>query len=238
MRRLWGLAHLWFFSAGTPQLRLPHRSRFSGKLETDGNVHQFPFVEELGNAPRFPENRHLLYFLFQLPNPFLQELPLWFLLGQRQRLLIRRLSLSCPAEPAVHICAGGMRQVIICQFAMFQHRVDMRQTGFWTIAHRDCNGTIELYNRRRLNSYQSVVKRNNLPPVGRSDRFRLRMNGRNRSLQCVGAEVAGLPLVLQGSLQQCHSLRDLLPVPERTILALQQNQLSGRRGSRGVTGFL
>ena len=110
----------------------------------------------------------------------------------------------------------------------------MRQTGLWTIAHGNGHGTIELYNRRRLNSYQLVVKRNNLPPVGRSDRFRLRMNGRNRSLQCVGAEAAGL----QGFLQQCHSLRDLLPVPERAILVLQQNQLSGRRGSRGATGFL
>ncbi len=45
-------------------------------------------------------------FLFQLPNPLLQELPLWFLLGQRQSFLIRGPSLSCPAEPAVHICAG------------------------------------------------------------------------------------------------------------------------------------
>jgi len=75
-----------------------------------------------------------------------------------------------------------MRQVIIAQFAIFQHRVDMRQTGLWTIAHRNGHGTIELYHWRRLNSYQLVVKRNNLPPVGRSDRFRLRMNCRNRSL--------------------------------------------------------
>jgi hypothetical protein len=63
---------------------------------------------------------------------------------------------------------------------MFQHRVDMRQTGLWTTAHGNCHGTIQLYNWRRLNSYQLVVKRNNLPPVGRSDRFRLGMNGRNR----------------------------------------------------------
>ena len=91
-------------------------------------------------------------FLFQLSNPLLQELPLWFLLGQRQRLLIRSTSLGCPAQPAAHICTGGMRQVIICQFAMFQHRVDMRQTGLWTIAHCNRHGTIELYNRRRLNS--------------------------------------------------------------------------------------
>jgi len=45
-------------------------------------------------------------FLFQLPNPRLQELPLGFLLGQRQSFLIRGTSLSGPAEPAVHICAG------------------------------------------------------------------------------------------------------------------------------------
>src|ERR1700723_1376011 len=129
-------------------------------------------------------------FLFQLPNPLLQELPLWFLLGQRQSLLIRRPSLSCSAEPAVHIRTGGMRQVIIRQFALFQHRADMGQTGLWTFAHCNGDGTIELYNWRRLNSYQSVVKRNNLPPVGPSDRFRLCMNGRDRSLQCVRAEAA------------------------------------------------
>src|SRR2546425_510750 len=80
--------------------------------------------------------------LFQLPNPLLQELPLWFLLGQRQSFLIRGPSLGCPAEPAVHICAGGMRQVIICQFASFHHRVDKRQTGLWAIAHGNCNRTI------------------------------------------------------------------------------------------------
>ena len=56
---------------------------------------------------------------------------------------------------------------------MFQHRIDMRQTGLWTIAHGNCHGTIELYNWRRLNSYQSVVKRNNLPPVSRSDQLPL-----------------------------------------------------------------
>jgi hypothetical protein len=81
-------------------------------------------------------------FLFQLPNPLLQELPLRFLLGQRQSFLIRGPGLSCPTEPAVHICTGGMRQVIICQFAMLQQRVDMRQTGLWTIALCNCHGTI------------------------------------------------------------------------------------------------
>src|SRR5438876_7797163 len=81
---------------------------------------------------------------------------------------------------------------IICQFAMFQHRVDLRQTSLWTIAHCYGHGTIQQYNWRRLDSYQVVVKRNNLPPVGQSDRLRLRMNSRDRSLQCVGTEAAGL----------------------------------------------
>ena len=97
---------------------------------------------------RQAENRQLSQFLFQLPNPLLQELPLWFLLGQCQSFLIRGPRLSCPAKPAVHIGAGRMRQIVICQFALFQHRVDMRQTGLWTIAHCNCHGTIELYNWR------------------------------------------------------------------------------------------
>jgi hypothetical protein len=46
------------------------------------------------------------HFLFQLPNPLLQELPFRFLLRQRQSFLVRGPSLSGPAEPAVHICAG------------------------------------------------------------------------------------------------------------------------------------
>src|SRR6202034_172669 len=45
-------------------------------------------------------------FLFQLPNPLSQELPLWSLLGQRQSFLIRGPSLGRPAEPAVHIGTG------------------------------------------------------------------------------------------------------------------------------------
>ena len=96
------------------------------------------------------ENRQVSQILFQLPDPLLQELPLRFLLGQRQSFLISRPSLSSPAEPAAHICTGGMRQVVIRQFALFQHRVDMRETGLWTISHGNGHGSIELYNRRRL----------------------------------------------------------------------------------------
>ena len=57
-------------------------------------------------SSQYPHRLLTSLFLFQLPNPLLQELPLWFLLGQRQSFLIRGPSLSCPAEPAVHICTG------------------------------------------------------------------------------------------------------------------------------------
>jgi hypothetical protein len=42
----------------------------------------------VGRIPLFPNDAPSGYFLFQLPNPLLQELPLRFLLGQGQRLLI------------------------------------------------------------------------------------------------------------------------------------------------------
>jgi hypothetical protein len=44
--------------------------------------------------------------LFHLADPLLKELPLWFLLRQGQSFLISGPSLSCFAEPAVHICTG------------------------------------------------------------------------------------------------------------------------------------
>ncbi len=61
---------------------------------------------QTGRYPLLPKGAPPEFFLLQLPNPLLQELPLWFLLGQRQGFLISGPSLGCPAEPAVHICAG------------------------------------------------------------------------------------------------------------------------------------
>ena len=52
-----------------------------------------------------------------------------------------------------------MRQVVIGQFTMFQQRVDMRQTGRWTIAFGNCHGAIEMNYWRRPYSHQLVVKR-------------------------------------------------------------------------------
>ena len=54
------------------------------------------------------------------------------------------------------------------------------------------------------------------------------------SLQGVGAEAARL----EGSLRECRSLGDLLPVPESAVLLVEQNEFSGGRGSGGATGFL
>jgi hypothetical protein len=73
--------------------------------------------------PRYP--RKPKPFLFQLPNPLLQKLPLWFLVGSGPTPFHK----TPEPQPSCRTCRtyphGGMRQVIICQFAMFQHRVDM-----------------------------------------------------------------------------------------------------------------
>jgi hypothetical protein len=66
-------------------------------------------VGQTGRTPLFASDAPPDIFLFQLPNPLLQELPLWVLLGQRQSFPVRRPSLSGPAQPAVHIRTGGMR---------------------------------------------------------------------------------------------------------------------------------
>ncbi len=106
-------------------------------------------------------------FSSQLPNPLLRKLLLRFLLGQRPSFLIRRPGLSGPAQPAVHIRAGCMRQVVIGQFALRQDRVDLRQTGLRTVAHGNGYGAVEMHNRGRLDADQLVVERDNLTPVGR-----------------------------------------------------------------------
>ena len=56
--------------------------------------------------PLFPKDAPRDIFLFQLANALLQELPLGFLLGQRQSFLIRCPGLSDPAEPAAQLCTG------------------------------------------------------------------------------------------------------------------------------------
>ena len=136
-----------------------------------------------------------------------------------------------------------MRQVVVRQFAMCQDRVDMRQTSLWTIAHGNGHGTIEIYNRRRLNPYQLVVNRNNLPPVGRPGRFRLRMDGRNRSLQGVSTDAAGAEVTraeLTGeAIRLGRLLTELQPEPEVIgLLSLMLLQESRRAARMSPTGEL
>ena len=91
------------------------------------------------------------------------------------------------------------------------------------------HGAIQIYNWRRLEfPSQLVVKRNNLPPVSGRYRFRLRMNGCNRSLQCKSRS---------GGTAELSPPRPLLSAicsrfqSERSWFS-SKNQLSGRRGSR------
>jgi len=67
-----------------------------------------------------------------MPNPLLQELPLWFLLRQRQSFLIR--GPTSAVLPSLRTYPHGLNAPnSIRQFALFQHRVDLRQTSLWTI---------------------------------------------------------------------------------------------------------
>jgi hypothetical protein len=57
--------------------------------------------EKWGTRPLFSDRA-----TYQFLEPPRQKTALWFLLRQGERLFIRSASLSCPAEPAVHICTG------------------------------------------------------------------------------------------------------------------------------------
>jgi len=138
---------------------LPSRHSRTGRPEFDRTFEKKCFL-------------NLRAFLY-LPNPLLQELLLRLLLSQAPAP-----SHKTPGPQQSCQACGTYRHGLNapgnnCQFSMYQHRVNLRQTGLWTIAHGNCHGTVKTYNRRRLDLQQLVVKHNNLPPVGRSDRFRL-----------------------------------------------------------------
>jgi len=95
--------------------RVPTHSRVSNVWDQESiELPALPLIPETGmsgGTRRLATFNDLCVLLtslasFQLPNPLLEELPLWFLLGQRQSFLIGGPGLSRPAEPAVHIRTG------------------------------------------------------------------------------------------------------------------------------------
>src|SRR5208337_1055584 len=103
-----------------------------------------------------------------------------------------------------------MRQVIIGQFAMFQHRVDMRQTGLWTIAHCNCHGTIERKYAHETNQHGITPSLLEKVPVGPSGPSSARRTGSRApsSTVCVPALLLRFVLVKPG-----EQALTLIPVP-------------------------
>ena len=98
------------FCCGPVALPSPYRRTAGPEFDKSSKKFCFFRTLELCFAPGISTSASVSdeSFLFQPPNPLLQELPLWFLLGQRQSSRIRGPSLSYPAEPAVHICRADL----------------------------------------------------------------------------------------------------------------------------------
>jgi len=123
-----------------------------------------------------------------------------------------------------------VREVIIGEFLARQQAIDETKTPLWTFAHGDGNCAVEFHDRRWRNTKQPVVERSDLAPVRGCCRRSLGVNCRNGRLQGVGAETARS----KSALGERDAFGDLIPVPQRAILLLQQDQLSLRRDSSGA----
>src|ERR1700761_2682891 len=171
---------------------------------------------------------------FQFLQPPCEETTLRLLPSQRQCLLIRNTSLRNPPQPATQIRTGRVREVIIGKFLARQQTIDKAQTLLGSLPHRDGNCAVQFHHRRWLNTNQPVVEQRNLAPVRRRRRSSLSMNRRNGRLQRVRTETTRCKCPRR----QRDALRNLIPVPQQTILMLQQNQLPLRRASRRATRLL
>ena len=114
-----------------------------------------------------------------------------------------------------------MRVQILRQLAACEQCVDQNQTGGGTVAHRDRRGAIELDHRRWIDTQQHIVKTDDLRPIGRRRVRRFGVDRGDRRLQCVRSDAARR----ECSLDEGYPFGDLIAVPERPILILEENEL-------------
>jgi hypothetical protein len=94
--------------------------------------------------------------------------------------------------------------------------------------HRDGDGAIQLHDGRGLESGELSVERCDLAPVGVVGPLRLRMQGRDRSLELVGAR----PTQEQRAVEERDAAVDQVAVPCRPVLILEQHERSIRADAR------
>src|SRR3954471_15202065 len=106
------------------------------------------------DASRYTRHRYFIPVLRpstlshrQVTYPFLEEPALWFLPGKRQCALERRPRVGDPSQPPAQLGTRRMGEAVVAQIAAIENRVDERQSGRRTVAHRDGDGAIQLDHR-------------------------------------------------------------------------------------------
>src|SRR5581483_8183981 len=179
------------------------------------------------------------HFLFQFLDPSREKTALRFVTifasqNQGERLLVRSAGLRNPAQSAAQVRAARVREMIVREMLARQQVIDKRKPLRQTFAHGNGHGAVQFDNRGWMNLEQPVVEQRNLAPVRRCRGGTLSMNGGNNRLQSVGAKAARL----QSALGEREAFGDLIPVPQRPVLLLQQDQVSVGRGAGGAARLL
>src|SRR6266540_682204 len=113
------------------------------------------------------------------------------------------------------------------------------------VAMRDGDRAVQLDYRRRIRTRQHVVEADDLRPIRRDRTGSLGVQRRNRALNRVrpdgpfgSASIAQARPQGKRPFHEPYSLRDLIAVPQRAILIVEQDQVAGRGGAGGAAGFV
>ena len=104
--------------------------------------------------------------------------------------------------------------MVVGEIAARENRVDQGETRGWAVTHRDRRRAIQLDDRRGVHAQQHVIETHDLTPVGPPGVRGLRVDGRNRGLQCVRPESTGR----ERPFDEANAFRDLVAIPQRAIL--------------------
>ena len=115
-----------------------------------------------------------------------------------------------------------MCKTVVQQVAALEDGVHERQTGRGAVPHRHGNGAVQLDDGRRIRPPQHVVEADDFRPVRGGGGGRLGVHGRDCGLNRVRAEASRRERLLH----EPDSLGNLMPVPERAVLILEQDHIA------------
>jgi hypothetical protein len=123
-----------------------------------------------------------------------------------------------------------VRKVIVGEVLARQQVIDKSKSLLWTFAHGNGHCAVQFDSRGWLNPKQLDVEQRNLAPVRGCCGGTLGVNGRNGRLQSGGTKAARS----KSAFGERDAFGDLVLVPQRPILLLQQDQVSVGGGSGGA----